>query len=386
MTTNTLDANIAKAVCEALAFESPKKIGWDDSKKMGACYSTCMNANERLRSNVFSYTIATGNIPSEHPAHTDNDIFYDAVEFNDNYKRALIENASMKATHQLTRDGGDHERDNRKRGGSVHEMQDDGSNISPASVTAIGTSAVFSQPPPPPRKAPPPPTELPLRFLRAGKGDPIEGQRRYEETLKWRDEKKMNETLSDAHPHFELIKKYYPHFFHLRGRNNEPVYFEKPAQTNLKALRAGGVDINTLLRHLAMVTEFNWQYVENDDFARNIYVIDLEGIRITDFVGECVEFLKKASKFTGAHYPERAGFVMVINVPSWFKSECHHYDGCDSCLCVLCFVCASYGYCNEMLTNNCRHHLFVDYSHLERGQTYGGRSDTEKDIYLTWQT
>ena len=40
---------------------------------------------------------------------------------------------------------------------------------------------------------------------------------------------------------------------------------------------------------------------------------------MTDFVGESVDFVKKASAFSAQHYPERAGFVFVVNVPSWFK-------------------------------------------------------------------
>lgn len=39
---------------------------------------------------------------------------------------------------------------------------------------------------------PPPPMELPDRFLRAGKMDPSEGRRRYEATLAWRREQRMD--------------------------------------------------------------------------------------------------------------------------------------------------------------------------------------------------
>ena len=39
---------------------------------------------------------------------------------------------------------------------------------------------------------PPPPRELPDRFLRAGKMDPSEGRRRYEATLAWRREQRMD--------------------------------------------------------------------------------------------------------------------------------------------------------------------------------------------------
>jgi hypothetical protein len=79
------------------------------------------------------------------------------------------------------------------------------------------------------------------------------------------------------------------------------------------------VNLKKLLHHYAMVTEFQWQWLDRDDFSRSITVIDLQGMRMTDFVGECVDYVRKCSEFTSQNYPERAGFVMVVNVPGWFK-------------------------------------------------------------------
>lgn len=169
-----------------------------------------------------------------------------------------------------------------------------------------------------PLPAPVPPDDLPVRFLRAGKGDPLEGRRRYDATLRWRQEHGIDHILTDPHPDFDLIKRNYPHYYHLRGRNGEPVFYELPPKTNLQAMKDGGVVLEGLLHHYAMVTEFQWQFVERNDLARSITILDLEGMRMRDFVGECVEYVRKCSEFTGQHFPERAGFVFVINVPAWF--------------------------------------------------------------------
>jgi hypothetical protein len=166
---------------------------------------------------------------------------------------------------------------------------------------------------------PKPPKELPLRFLLAGKGNVEEGLKRYEATLQWRKENKIDYILREPSPNFDLIKQHYPHYYHGRGRAGECCYYEQPPKTNLKALKQGGVTIDALLHHYAMVTEFQWQYLERDDLARSITIIDLEGIRFMDFAGEVIDFVKRASAFTGQHYPERAGLVFVINVPGWFK-------------------------------------------------------------------
>jgi hypothetical protein len=99
---------------------------------------------------------------------------------------------------------------------------------------------------------PSPPAELPLRFLRAGKGDPEVGLKRYTSTLEWRRENRMDDILREPCPHFELIKQHYPHFFAGRGRLGEPVFYEQPPKTNLRALKDGGVNLDVLLRHVRM--------------------------------------------------------------------------------------------------------------------------------------
>ena len=260
------------------------------------------------------------------------DIYYDALEYTE--EDASVGTAIDVGKSPIKIRGGAAFLDtpSKKQGRRVRS-----SSVPPPPPHDLTVSAAKDdQPPPPPYSPeyppspppqennrsfdpPPPPEELPLRFLRAGKNDPIEGQRRYEQTLAWRKEYGMDNIINMPHPNFELIKQHYPQYFHLRGRNNEPVWYEKPPQVNLRAMANAGVDLNAVLRHYAMVTEFGWQYLEPDDMGRSITVIDLDGIKMTDFVGEVVDFTKKCSAFTGDHYPERAGYVFVINVPYWFN-------------------------------------------------------------------
>jgi len=167
--------------------------------------------------------------------------------------------------------------------------------------------------------SPPPPVFLPLRFLRAGKGDVGEGKRRYKATLDWRKANQIDNILREPSPHFATIKKYYPHFCHGRGYHGEPCYYEQPPKTKLKMMQNEGASIDKILRHYAMATEFQWQYLVRDDLRRSIYIIDLQGMRFSDFVGDVVDFVKRASGLSSQHYPERAGAVYVINVPAWFK-------------------------------------------------------------------
>jgi hypothetical protein len=169
-----------------------------------------------------------------------------------------------------------------------------------------------------PLSPPSPPQDVPLRFLNACGGDFAEAQRRYMHTLQWRRDNNIGMILREPFPDFFLIKQHYPHYYHLTGLGGEPVYYEFPAKTNLRELKKAGVGFDKLLRHYNMIAEYQWQMINRDDFMTSILILDLDGIRLSDFVGETVELVKQASRVAAAHYPERAGLVFVVNVPRWF--------------------------------------------------------------------
>lgn len=164
-----------------------------------------------------------------------------------------------------------------------------------------------------------PPSELPLRFLLACNNDPIKGWKLYEDTLAWRKKESIDTILLEAHPQFDFIKECYPQYFHLRGRNNEPCWYEKPALANRQAVKKEGISHDELARWYVLLTEFGWQYLEPDDMQKSISVIDLKGIKVSDFVGEVVDIMRKLMNTIFAHYPERSAYVFIVNVPLWFN-------------------------------------------------------------------
>lgn len=163
------------------------------------------------------------------------------------------------------------------------------------------------------------PGSIPFRFIRATKGDVAAAKQRWAETCAWRAENSMDTCLLEPHPNLKIIKENYPHYFHLRGKNNECCYYEQPPKMNLTELKKSGITLETLIKHYAICCEYMWTNIENSEEGKSIYVIDLDGIGLRDFAGEVVDFVKRASSFTGAHYPERSGTIFVINVPSWFS-------------------------------------------------------------------
>jgi len=161
--------------------------------------------------------------------------------------------------------------------------------------------------------------DYPKRYFLAAKGDPILGRKRYESTMKWRKENRMDDIVEEPNIYYKVIKQYYPHYYHLRGKNNEPCYYENPPRFNMKKLKSTGMVMGDLIRYYALVTEYMWTKIDPREEGKSIYIIDLEGMSIFDFAGEVVEFVKRTAKFTGEHYPARSATIFVVNVPSWFN-------------------------------------------------------------------
>ncbi|RLN48539.1 hypothetical protein BBJ29_003584 [Phytophthora kernoviae] len=157
------------------------------------------------------------------------------------------------------------------------------------------------------------------RFVAGEKGDVEKGRQRYLHTLEWRKENNIDNILVTPHPNFEIIKKYYPQYFHGRTRDGLPVYYERPGKIDLPALKREGLSIDDLLRHYMYITEYLWRVVEPNDSGRSITVLDVTGIGMYDLGGEVLDFIKRASAFTGAHYPERSAHIFIINIPGWFN-------------------------------------------------------------------
>lgn len=157
------------------------------------------------------------------------------------------------------------------------------------------------------------------RFIAGEKGDEEKGRSRYLATLEWRKENNIDNILVTPHPNFEIIKRHYPQYFHGKTRDGLPVYYERPGKIDLPALKREGLSIDDLLRHYMYITEYLWRVVEPNDSGRSITVLDVSGIGMYDLGGEVLDFIKRASAFTGAHYPERSAHIFIVNIPGWFN-------------------------------------------------------------------
>ncbi|CAN0490215.1 unnamed protein product, partial [Laminaria digitata] len=75
----------------------------------------------------------------------------------------------------------------------------------------------------------------------------------------WREEEKVDGILDEPSTHFDIIKKYYPHFYFKQAKNRSIVYYEIPGQISLPKLRENGLDMDALCRHYVYITEYLWR-------------------------------------------------------------------------------------------------------------------------------
>ena len=161
--------------------------------------------------------------------------------------------------------------------------------------------------------------EVSQRFLNADKGNVTKANTRWNKTLTWRRDMGISSILRRPHPNFAVIKQFFPHWYHLPGKNGDTVYFEKSGAIDLRNLKTHGIGINELLYHYQFITEYLWTYLSPLEESRSITVLDVRGIGMKDVGGDVLKFIKAAIGFSGQHYPERCGQIYIINVPMWFS-------------------------------------------------------------------
>ncbi|CAM9171543.1 unnamed protein product [Ectocarpus sp. 6 AP-2014] len=162
--------------------------------------------------------------------------------------------------------------------------------------------------------------DIPGRYLRGCAGDPVEAERRWRLTLEWRAKERIDEVLREPQPHFELIKRHYPHYIHRRARNGCPVWIELPGRIDLPAIRSAGVSPEALQRHYVFVTEYMWGVLEPDfENGQAVTVLDVQGLGMRDLAGEALGFVKQATAIVQDHYVERSNRMFIVNAPSYFS-------------------------------------------------------------------
>ncbi len=143
--------------------------------------------------------------------------------------------------------------------------------------------------------------------------------------LNWRKEKRVDEIdkIFSFTERLE-VKKVYPHGYHKVDKMGRPIYFELLSKIDIKKL----FQITTqdrLVNYYIQEYEYVMKYkftacskAKGELVDQSFTILDLEGIGITDFVGDVKNFVALASKIGQDYYPENMGKMFIVNTSPVF--------------------------------------------------------------------
>ncbi|KAH0471497.1 MAG: hypothetical protein KVP17_002733 [Porospora cf. gigantea B] len=161
--------------------------------------------------------------------------------------------------------------------------------------------------------------DIPPRFVQ-GTCDLTEARRRWQLTKKWRAAYGTDDILTEASPHYFIVKDNYPQYILGRSKEGRLVWFERPGKGRLNTLLKNGVTLHDMARHYILTTEYLWRVAEPRDDAQIISVFDLTGCRLADLAGNTLKLFKMSCGLIADHYPERSQKVIMINAPWFFQA------------------------------------------------------------------
>ena len=162
-------------------------------------------------------------------------------------------------------------------------------------------------------------SKIPTQFIEGCLRDLQEASRRWEITRTWRKKDGIDGILDEPQPHFNNIKRCYPHFCCGRTRCGNIVYYEQVGHIDLQGLKRMGLSIDALLRHYIFATEYMWRITHPRRDGRVLTIFDVEGVAISDLAGDAKQFLTRSMALVQAHYPERSLKILIVNAPGWFS-------------------------------------------------------------------
>ena len=177
----------------------------------------------------------------------------------------------------------------------------------------------------------------PARFLAATDGDADAAAARWAATLAWRHEQRVDDLLHTPQPHFDVIKRHFPHAIVGRDRCGRPVIVERVggARAIFKRLRAEGVLPADVARYQVFLHEWMWNelvageadyravqqppHQQPSAAGRAVRVYDLAGLSARDATAsKAREYFLLMNSVVGEHYPERVERAFVVSAPAWF--------------------------------------------------------------------
>lgn len=189
-------------------------------------------------------------------------------------------------------------------------------------------------PPPSPRDVQkvedPLPANVPARFLGAVRGDEALAEKRWAETVAFREAGNDPESvLRRPQPYYHQIKAKHRHFIHKTDKLGHIVAFEVVESPNksFKELGNQGITVDAIVEHMHYVSAFTYVKILDDvDYVGVrpkdpqgyfLKIIDLKQIGLADCGGDTARYFRLVAAIN-RHYPERVWRTIIINAPSVF--------------------------------------------------------------------
>ncbi|KAI9994995.1 hypothetical protein PInf_011880 [Phytophthora infestans] len=170
--------------------------------------------------------------------------------------------------------------------------------------------------------------EIPAAFLVAENGNVSKALERYQATMMWRKQMKVDSILAAPQTHYDTIKTHYTQFLHKHDKLGHPLYIEKVGSIKIAQLKKLGVSLDTLFKHYLFAMEFALKYAAQhmcpcdacaaSETQKMCIILDARGIGMRDMGGEVFEFIRRCTGVMQRHYPQRSFKIFIVNVPSWF--------------------------------------------------------------------
>ena len=164
-----------------------------------------------------------------------------------------------------------------------------------------------------------------LKFLRARKFDLKKTLKMFRNYLIWR----KNENIENLIINFKFtekteIKKYYPHGYHKVDRYGRPIYFQLLNKLNVKKIFEIASQeklIKYFIREYELAIRYKFpacSKVSGKLIDGSFTILNMEGVGITDLLGDTKKFLVSALKIGQDYYPENLAKMFIINANRFF--------------------------------------------------------------------
>uniref|UniRef100_M4BNZ5 CRAL-TRIO domain-containing protein n=1 Tax=Hyaloperonospora arabidopsidis (strain Emoy2) TaxID=559515 RepID=M4BNZ5_HYAAE len=125
--------------------------------------------------------------------------------------------------------------------------------------------------------------------------------------------------LATPQPHFRLIRRIMPHYYHGYTSDGHLVVWDFVGRVNMDKLNAAGYTTSDLRDHYHFFLAFAQEMLLRTSTQKIVYVVDLDGLSLGDADARAVDCVCAVVKTLQRELPNRLQVLAVLNSPVWFS-------------------------------------------------------------------